>query len=164
MSEITYRNEIGRILTSDEVDENFRELDNRTADKVALVGDGPGGAGYSLIAPHVLPSGFAPMPGYDNKLADNFGNVQYRDGSVMVVFALMVYRIGHASNSTFSAYGVNSIDTKYLSEFDATPGESKRGLAQAHAQGYVVHQAFYDDGEILDYFALDKYICSSVGL
>lgn len=54
-----------------------------------------GGAGFGVgvCSANKLPSGFTPMDGYDNPMSPNYGNYQFRDGSVMVWVPKFYYRI-----------------------------------------------------------------------
>lgn len=166
MSELIYRTERGSSadrsldLTPAEVDQNFRILDERTAALALIRGGEAGEGGYSQAAPHKLPSGFVPISGYTDPASDNFGNIQFRDGSVMIVLAQMFYRIGHTDNATYAQFGANSIETKYPDEFAQTAGEATLGLIDAESQGYTLHRVWWAGGEILPYIALDKYLNS----
>lgn len=168
MSELIYRGERGSAtdrsldLTPDEVDQNFRTLDERTAALSLIHGGAAGAAGFSLGSPHKLPPGFSPLAGYTDPASENFGNIVFRDGSQMIVLAQMFYRIGHADNLGYSAYGVNSIQIKYPDEFPTTAGEAAAGQIAAEADGYAVHRAFWTAGKILPHIAVDKYLNSKV--
>jgi prepilin-type processing-associated H-X9-DG protein len=77
------------------------------------IGDpGQMGFGVGICPPELLPTGFTGMPGYNIKGHSNYGNYLYSDGSVMVWIPWHVYRIAHASNPTYTDYGVNSVDIK----------------------------------------------------
>jgi hypothetical protein len=86
-------------------------LDNRIG--VNTIGD-PGYMGYGVgvCDQDSLPSGMVGLPGYSMKGHDNWGNYQYTEGSVFAYVPWFVYRMGHASNPTYTDYGVNSVDTK----------------------------------------------------
>jgi hypothetical protein len=116
----------------------------------------PGGIGFGVgICPlESLPAGMTPMPGYDQLGHDNYGNYQYKEGSIMCWYPRFYYRIGHASNPTYAAYGANSIDIKGVDTYATT--------AAANAAGYALHRSFIDGGaEKLGFFR-DKYKCSKI--
>lgn len=119
-----------------------------------------GEAGFSMCLPDSLPDGFLALTNASDPTSDNFGNIQYADGSVMGVIANMFYRIGHPENPTYGDYGANSIDMKFPHDFAETPAEAFPGLAAAQAEGYACHRMFYVGGEILPYYARDKYFVS----
>lgn len=115
----------------------------------------PGTAGFGVGICPAPPAGFVALPGCHDVTSDNYGNYQHTDGSVMVWIPAFYLRLGHASNPTFGAYGVNSVDIKPLSAFpdDAT----------AEASGYYRHRAFYNAGQAQLGFFRDKYDCSLNG-
>jgi hypothetical protein len=118
----------------------------------------PGGAGFGVgICPDAsLPSGMIPMAGCYERSHANYGNYQFSDGSVMVWVPKFFYRIAHASNPTYSTYGVNSIDIK--------GADTYADEAAANTAGYALHRAFWDGGvETLGFF-VDKYKCSKRAL
>lgn len=95
------------------------------------------------------------MAGCHEVLSANYGNYQYTDGSVMVWIPAFYMRIGHASNPTYSTYGVNSIDIQPLSAFASE--------ALANASSYYLHRAFVNAGANQLGFFRDKYDCSLTG-
>jgi len=117
----------------------------------------PGNQGFGVgICPDdYATAGFSALVGADDPASANYGNYQYTDGSIMCWIPAFYYRIGHASNPTYSTYGVNSIDVRPLSAF--------LNLAQANAEGYALHRAFYDGGAAQQGFFIDKYQCSNNG-
>lgn len=120
---------------------------------VGLIGV-PGAAGFGVgICPlESLPTGMTPLPGYNVVGDSNYGNYQFSDGSVMVFVPKFYYRIAHASNPTYAAHGVNSIDVKGIDTYADT--------AAANAAGYALHRAFIDGGVEKPGFFVDKYKCS----
>ena len=100
----------------------------------------PGSQAYGVSVPGTLPSGFSPMTGSTDVASANYGNYTYTDGSVMVFIPAFYYRIGHASNPTYVAYGANSVHTVGLSEYSDTDA--------AAADGFALHRAFYNAGAI----------------
>lgn len=115
----------------------------------------PGTAGFGVGICPSLPAGFTPMPGCTDPLSANYGNYQFSDGSVMCWIPAFYLRLGHASNPTYTAYGVNSIDIK---PFSAFPTES-----EANADGYYLHRAFVNAGANQQGFFRDKYDASLNG-
>ncbi len=112
----------------------------------------PGGIGFGAgVTPKVY-AGFSPMPGTLSPSADNYGNYQYKEGSICCWKPFGWLRIGHVDNPTYPTYGVNSVDIKPESAFqdDAT----------ANLVGYFRHRAFIDGGENKRGFFRDKYDCS----
>jgi len=116
---------------------------------------GERGFGVGLYPSPRLPSGFSEMAGTRDRRSPNFGNYHYSDGSVMVWRPAFYYRIGHADNPTFAAYGANSIDIQ--------PERAFVSRAEAAAAGYALHRAFINGGEQMRGFMLDKYQCSNNG-
>lgn len=111
----------------------------------------PGGAGFGVGICPAVPTGFTPMPGFDEVLSDNYGNYQYTDGSVMVWVPAFFYKIGNGSNGL----QVNFVDVKPYSAY-AT-------VALANADGYALHRAFYDGSDTTPQlgFFVDKYLASN---
>lgn len=112
----------------------------------------PGGAGFGVGVVPSTPAGFSAMNGTATLGHDNYGNYQYADGSIMVWVPLFYYRIAHASNPTYAAHGVNSIDV--------LPESAFANEAAANAAGYALHRAFKDGGAVKRGFMVDKYMCS----
>lgn len=114
----------------------------------------PGAAGFGVgIAPAAaLFAGMTPLYGYTDPTHPNYGNYQFSDGSIMCWVPKFYYRIGHASNPTFAAHGVNSVDVKGVKTFPTR--------FEAEAQGYVLHRAFVDGGVVQDGFYYDKFQAS----
>jgi hypothetical protein len=114
----------------------------------------PGNVGFGVgICPEAnLPTGMAPMDGYDQLGHANYGNYTFSDGSVMCWVPKFFYRIAHASNPTYATYGVNSVDIKGAHDF--------MGESAANAAGYALHRAFIDGGVEKPGFFVDKYKCS----
>ena len=112
----------------------------------------PGGAGFGVGVCPSTPAGFSALAGTTTPGHDNYGNYQYRDGSIMCWVPAFYYRVGHADNPTYAAHGVNSVDVKPESAF-ASP-------AAANSAGYALHRAFIDSGSQKRGFMVDKYMCS----
>ena len=117
----------------------------------------PGNQGFGVgICPEdYATAGFSTLVGTDDPASENYGNYQYTDGSIMCWIPAFYYRIGHESNPTYDTYGVNSIDVRPLSAF--------LNIAQANAEGYALHRAFYDGGAAQQGFFVDKFQCSNNG-
>lgn len=115
----------------------------------------PGEQGFGVgICPSV-PVGYSRLSGYEDRANDNYGNYVYTDGSVMVWVPAYYFRVGHASNPTYAAYGANSIDIKPLGFF--------ADEATANATSYYLHRAFVNAGANQLGFFRDKYDCSQNG-
>lgn len=111
----------------------------------------PGQPGFGVgIAPE-LPAGFTALPGYTDVLSDNYGNYQYSDGSIMCWVPAFYYKYGTGSNGL----ATNECDVK---SFDSYTSVSK-----ANADGYALHRAFYDGGQVKTGVFVDKYLCSNNG-
>jgi hypothetical protein len=105
----------------------------------------PGNQGFGAgIHPGALPSGFSEMSGTVDIAADNYGNYQYDDGSVMVWIPAFYYKLTG-----------NSVAIKPESDFDSE--------ASANNQGYALHRAFKNDGLTKRGVFVDKYQCSNNG-
>lgn len=113
----------------------------------------PGAAGFGVGICPSPPGGFVPMPGYADVASDNYGNYQHTDGSVMVWIPAFYSRIGHASNPTYAAHGVDSVDVKPISFFE--------NEVAANAAGYALHRAFIDGATVQTGFFFDKYLASN---
>lgn len=108
--------------------------------------------GVGVIPAAQIPDGFTPIPGCDQPGHDNWGNYQYRDGSVMVCIAASYYRINHSGNPTYARFAPNDIDMQF--------GDVFASRAVAAVAGYALHRAFIDGGEEKPWLLVDKYKCS----
>lgn len=108
----------------------------------------PGGPGFGVgIAPAAsLPAGISPMPGYDNPLSDNYGNYQDLSGSVMCWVPAFFYRFETNSNTPV-----------------IVPYSQFGSVANANANGFALHRAFYDNNLEQPGFFVDKYKWSNSG-
>jgi hypothetical protein len=113
----------------------------------------PGQAGFGAGICQTPPAGYTPLTGCSDPSSDNYGNYAYSDGSVMVWIPAFYYRIGHASNPTYSAHGLDSVDIQPISRFASVAG--------ANAEGYALHRAFIDGGVQQPGFFFDKYMVSN---
>lgn len=114
----------------------------------------PGMAGFGVgVCPEAyLPPGFTACDGYSEQTHNNYGNYQFSDGSIMCYVPAFFYKIGTGSNGL----AVNVVDIKPWSDY-ATE-------AEANTDGYCVHLAFKDGGDIKLGFFVDKYMCSKNAL
>lgn len=110
----------------------------------------PGSAGFGVGVAPVTPTGFSLLSAKPSN--DNYGNYRYTDGSVMCWIPAFYYRIGHASNPTYAAYGVNSVGVQPESAF--------ADVAAANVAGYALPRAFIDGGAVKRGFMVDKYVAS----
>ena len=115
-----------------------------------------GSQGFGVgVYPETLPAGFSTMAGYNDPASDNYGNYQYQDGSVMVFVPAFYYRIGSPNSPRYGDYGANAIDIVSAGTYaDRTT---------AAADGYALHRAFIDGGQIKTGFFYDKYLASKNG-
>jgi len=122
-----------------------------TYGNIGLIGTpGAQGFGVGICPPDELPSYMIPMDGTFDSTSANYGNYTVvTDGSVMVYIPRFYFRIGHASNPTYGVHGVNSIDIKGVNTY---PNE-----ANANADGYAMHRAFWNGGAVKSGFFVDKY-------
>lgn len=114
-----------------------------------------GQMGFGVGICPFLPDGFTHTADTFIVGSAEYGNYQYSDGSVMVWVPAFFYRYGHPDNPTYPEYGVNSVDVLPRSAFNT--------VADANAQGYALHRAFYDDGIEQPGVFVDKYLCSNNG-
>lgn len=112
--------------------------------------DGPG-FGVGVCPPEKLPTGFSPLFGNEDPLAENYGNYQYNGGAVCYVPACWI-RIGSPNSPRYPAYGKNAID---ILPADYFPGD-----AEANAQDYYWHRAFINAGQKLIGRFRTKYLLS----
>lgn len=70
------------------------------------------GFGVGICPSELLNSDWTLLDGYRSRVADNYGNYQFEDGSIMAWVPWFVYRINHASNPTNATYTPNDIDVK----------------------------------------------------
>lgn len=110
------------------------------------------GFGAGVCPPGRLPAGMVPMTNYNILGADNYGNYQFSDGSVMVYVPKFYYKIGTGTNGL----AVNVIDVKGTGTYPST--------VAANAAGYALHRAFIDGGVEKDGFFIDKYMISKNAL
>lgn len=108
----------------------------------------PNTTGFGVgICPETLPAGVFGMSGYTDPASENYGNYQSSDGSVLCWIPAFYMKWGTGTNGL--AINVCSI----ISATDISADE-------AFAQGYALHRAFINGGQIKSGFFIDKYQCS----
>ncbi|WP_445399976.1 hypothetical protein [Zobellella sp. An-6] len=118
----------------------------------------PGELGFGVgICPR-LPPGYAPLPGTFIRGHAEYGNYQYRDGSIMVWIPAFYYRMGHPDNPTYAA-----LEDYYWQHQSVhiLPLHAFASRAEAAMDGYALHRAFVDGGIVRPGFMLDKYQASN---
>lgn len=99
-----------------------------------------GSIGFGVGFTNTLPPGLAEMEGTRILGHANYGNYQHTDGSIMVYVPMFYYRWGGTNSPYVVKYGANSLDIKDRYAFT--------GVEDANANGYAVHRAFYDNGQL----------------
>ena len=99
---------------------------------------GTAGFGVGICPPLLLPTGMIPLVGSYNPAADNYGNYQYADGSIMCWIPKYYYLI---STNTVTIKGI----------------ETYANQTAANLDGYALHRAFIDGGIEQQGFFIDKY-------
>jgi hypothetical protein len=94
----------------------------------------------------------SPMAGTYDIFDKNYGNYQYKDGSIMVWIPKFYYRINHTDNPTHASFAPNDVDIKGIDTYPTT--------TKANDDGYALHCAFIDGGVEKDGFFVDKYMIS----
>jgi len=102
---------------------------------------GEAGFGVGICPPQLLPAGMLPMDGHQIPTHPNYGNYQYKDGSVVVFIPRFYYKITAGAGTA----------TAIASIYDY-PNE-----VAANAAGYAIHRAFIDGGIEQTGFFVDKY-------
>jgi hypothetical protein len=103
----------------------------------------PGAAGFGvgICPPQLLPAGMLPMDGFQIPTHPNYGNYQYKDGSIVVFIPRFYYKITSGAGTA----------TAIASIYDY-PNE-----VAANAAEYAIHRAFIDGGIEQVGFFVDKY-------
>lgn len=114
-----------------------------------------GSVGFGVGICPELPPGMSDMTGTMIKGHDNYGNYQYKDGSVMCWVPAFYYRWNGADSPHQALYGNNACD---VLPFNAFPS-----VLAAAVAGWPLHRAFWDDGVIQPGVFVDKYKCSNNG-
>lgn len=115
----------------------------------------PNTTGFGVGICPVDAVGFTPLPGCTDTASANYGNYQFRDGSVMVWIPAFRFRLGNAADPGFATHGPNTISI--------VPVSAHADEASANAQGYYLHRAFINGGTYQPGFFRDKYDCSANG-
>lgn len=117
-----------------------------------------GKAGNIGFGVGICPSGYPGMSAMAGTVSlghDNYGNYQYKDGSVMCWVPAFYYRWGNAASPHYAAHGKNACDILPVSAFPS--------ILAAAVAGWPLHRAFWDDGAIQPGVFVDKYKCSNNG-
>ncbi len=150
-------------------DENkIAELDRRVTDLEAFKTDflktyklpktgsigTPGTKGFGVgVYPgtesELVALGLEPMTGFNDKQSDNYGNYMHFKGGQMVFIPAFLFRYGSEDAPQYSSYGANSIEIKDVSAYDS--------LEDAAEDGFYLHRAFIDGGEVKSGFFMSKY-------
>lgn len=93
--------------------------------------------------------GLEPMTGFNDKQSDNYGNYMHFKGGQMVFIPAFLVRYGSDNAPQYSSYKVNSIEIKDVSEYAS--------LEAAAEEGFYLHRAFIDGGEVKSGFFMSKY-------
>ena len=89
-----------------------------------------------------------PMNGYDDPLNDNYGNYQGSDGSIMCFIPAFCYRSGYDTAPTKKRDGLNALEITYDTALEGQ-------------DGWVLHRAFWNNGQKISGFFIDKYLAST---
>lgn len=92
------------------------------------------GFGVAAIPDSMLPVGWTKLSGHNDRTHQNFGNVVDPNGSVMVWIPAFYFR-----------WDANALS-----------------ISSTWQEGFVLHRAFIDDGEVKSGFFVDKYGCGIV--
>jgi len=114
-----------------------------------------GAAGFGMgICPAPDAAGMTPMSGYDSPTNANYGNYQDSRGSVWCWIPAFRLRLGNAADSGFATYGANTIRV--------VPVVQHPDEATANAEGYYLHRAFINGGQVQRGFFRSKYDISAL--
>jgi len=109
---------------------------------------GSQGACVGICPTGFLPVGMTLLPGTETPGHDNWGNYQFREGSIVVYVPIHWVKIGTGSNGM----SVNEFSVvKYSTYVDETT---------ANAAGYFLPRCFKDGGNTKIGIFIDKYMCS----
>lgn len=156
------------LLPGSEDENKIAELDRRVTDlekfkadylktnklpKTGSIGI-PGTRGFGVgVYPgtesELVALGLEPMTGFNDKQSDNYGNYMHFKGGQMVFIPAFLVRYGSDNASQYASYGANSIEIKDVSEYDS--------LEAAAEEGFYLHRAFIDGGEVKSGFFMSKY-------
>lgn len=156
------------LLPGSEDENKIAELDRRVTDleafktnflktyklpKTGSIGI-PGTRGFGVgVYPgtesELVALGLEPMTGFNDKQSDNYGNYMHFKGGQMVFIPAFIVRYGSEDAPQYPSYGANSIEIKDVSEYDS--------LEHAANDGFYLHRAFIDGGEVKSGFFMSKY-------
>ena len=88
------------------------------------------------------------MSGYDDPFNDNYGNYQGSDGSIMCFIPAFCYRSGYDTAPTKARDGLNALEITYDTSMEGR-------------NGWVLHRAFWNAGQRISGFFIDKYLAST---
>ena len=156
------------LLPGSEDENKIAELDRRVTDLEAFKTDFlktyklpktgsigiPGTRGFGVgVYPgtesELVALGLEPMPGFNDKQSDNYGNYMHFKGGQMIFIPAFLVRYGSEDAPQYSSYGANSIEIKDVSAYDS--------LEDAAEEGFYLHRAFIDGGEVKSGFFMSKY-------
>ena len=156
------------LLPGSEDENKIAELDRRVTDlesfktdflktyklpKTGSIGT-PGTKGFGVgVYPgtesELVALGLEPMTGFNDKQSDNYGNYMHFKGGQMIFIPAFLVRYGSEDAPQYSSYGANSIEIKDVSKYDS--------LENAANDGFYLHRAFIDGGEVKSGFFMSKY-------
>ncbi len=156
------------LLPGSEDENKIAELDRRVTDLEAFKTDFlktyklpktgsigiPGTRGFGVgVYPgtesELVALGLEPMTGFNDKQSDNYGNYMHFKGGQMVFIPAFLVRYGSDKAFQYALYGANSIEIKDVSAYDS--------LEAAAEEGFYLHRAFIDGGEVKSGFFMSKY-------
>ncbi len=140
-------------VNSFEADETGNVSVNLNGTKVGQIGT-PGTQGFGVgIYPgtdsELTAIGLSPMSGYSDIYSDNYGNYMHYKGGQMIFVPAFYIRYGSEDAAQYATYGSNSLEVKNYDEFESQ--------TEANAQGFYLHRAFIDGGEVKKGFFISKY-------
>jgi hypothetical protein len=114
-----------------------------------------GTAGFGIgICPAPDSANMTPMSGYDSPTSTNYGNYQDARGSVWCWIPAFRFRLGNSADPGFATYGTNNIRI--------VPAVQHPDEATANVEGYYIHRAFINGGQVHRGFFRSKYDCSAL--
>lgn len=102
---------------------------------------------YPGTAAELAALGLTEKDGCRDKTSDNYGNYQHTNGSQVCFIPAFVFRAGDKSAPT------------YERDKDAAL-QISTNISLAGTNGWVLHRAFIDEGEVKSGFFVDKYLCN----
>lgn len=89
----------------------------------------------------------SPIAGYDDSYSDNYGNYVGDDGSIMCFIPAFCYRSGYDTAPTKQRDGLNALEITYDTSMEGQ-------------DGWILHRAFWNNGQRISGFFIDKYLAS----